>query len=303
MQVALDKMVGRLEAQESAIKELEKAARDQGDQIALEKEVAKLVAMQGSLKGKIDDQENRSRHQNLPIVGLPEGIKDQRDLGVLYKELEKSAGITINEKINGMFIFLASLRRSWKSVPAPACRWFPRWKAVSPHQLSCRLIKFKITCQQIPPRVIKSHHSLLWGRLRRELLRPRASTALFLKKRQTVEGGRREPERRRRRRARKAECGASQRESSGRAGCVFPAPHNRQQLETTSGAARALCSMDFTSAVLLNLSVVCINLILVDTMNSTIQDGLREKQQGTNEPDIFSIISKANNELCKKRSE
>ncbi|XP_038663302.1 low choriolytic enzyme-like [Scyliorhinus canicula] len=57
--------------------------------------------------------------------------------------------------------------------------------------------------------------------------------------------------------------------------------------------------MDFTSAVLLNLSIVCIHLILVDTMNSTIQDGLREKQQSINEPDIFSIISKANNELIK----
>ncbi|XP_072326203.1 hemicentin-1-like [Scyliorhinus torazame] len=64
------------EAQEVTIKDHERAATDQSDWIvALEKEVARRVAMQGNLSGKVEEQENRSMRQNLRIVGLPEGTK------------------------------------------------------------------------------------------------------------------------------------------------------------------------------------------------------------------------------------
>ncbi|XP_067850406.1 low choriolytic enzyme-like [Heptranchias perlo] len=58
--------------------------------------------------------------------------------------------------------------------------------------------------------------------------------------------------------------------------------------------------MDFTIAVLLTLSLTCVHLVLVDNMNSTLQDGLKREQRDTSEPNVFSIILKANEELLNR---
>ncbi|GCB68780.1 hypothetical protein scyTo_0000945 [Scyliorhinus torazame] len=55
----MERTVRQLDAQEVTVRELEKAAPDQGDQKAsLEGEVASLVAAQGTLREKVVDEKN-----------------------------------------------------------------------------------------------------------------------------------------------------------------------------------------------------------------------------------------------------
>ncbi|XP_038663301.1 astacin-like metalloendopeptidase [Scyliorhinus canicula] len=58
--------------------------------------------------------------------------------------------------------------------------------------------------------------------------------------------------------------------------------------------------MDFTIAVLLPLFFIWIHLVQVDTVNSTMQDALKNEQWDDSESDIFSIIWKVNKGLIER---
>ncbi|XP_038663300.1 low choriolytic enzyme-like [Scyliorhinus canicula] len=58
--------------------------------------------------------------------------------------------------------------------------------------------------------------------------------------------------------------------------------------------------MDFTIAVLLILTLTRTHLTLVDNMNLTIQDASTWEQEDTDEPDVFSVLLKTNEELIKR---
>ncbi|XP_072374904.1 astacin-like metalloendopeptidase [Scyliorhinus torazame] len=58
--------------------------------------------------------------------------------------------------------------------------------------------------------------------------------------------------------------------------------------------------MDFTIAVLLPLFFICIHLVLVDSVNSTMQAALKNEKWDNSESDVFSIIWKVNKELIER---
>ncbi|XP_072358813.1 uncharacterized protein [Scyliorhinus torazame] len=106
--------VAEVREQGEALKEVEETLLQHGDQLAsMGKEMRKVMDTNKDLRGKMEDLENRSRRQNLRIVGLPEGVEGPKPTEYFAAMPAKLLG----EGEDPSRYELDRAHRSWRPVP------------------------------------------------------------------------------------------------------------------------------------------------------------------------------------------